>query len=55
MYNRNYGVLTVNVSTLGIAKVCAKQKINAYKHVTDGYTGPLCVIRKHQSQNATNL
>ena len=30
MYNRNFGVLTVNVSTLGIANVSAKPKINAY-------------------------
>lgn len=30
MYNRNYGVLSVNVRTLGIAKVRAKTKINVY-------------------------
>jgi len=31
---------------LGIAKACAKPKINVYKPVTDGYTRPLYIIPK---------
>ena len=41
MYNRNYERIRLRPNPLGIAKVYAKPKINAYKPVTDGYTKPL--------------
>ena len=35
---------TTRSGAVGIAKVNAKPKTNAYKPVTGGYTRPLCVI-----------
>ncbi len=34
------------LNPLGIAKVSAKPKLNAYKPVTDGYTRPISAILK---------
>jgi hypothetical protein len=53
MYNRNLlppvrfarvGGFDKRPNPLGIANVYAKPKINVYKSVTNGYTGPISVI-----------